>query len=127
VINFVREVLRIGLLGAGPFGTDPVRGYPPGMPAVPIETTASGALHDLFLCQPSSSLPPNVSSSPEVQAGAGQEAAFLGAFFLSGVGFQQTEPFVDVGRLWQRVCALIGWTWLTVFAMRLLREAKSSI
>jgi len=51
-------------------------------------------------------------------------AASLGAFFPSGVGFQQTEPFVDLPGLWQRICVLIGWTWLTVLALRLLRERR---
>jgi Protein of unknown function (DUF998) len=37
----------VGLIGAGAFVTDPVRGYPPGTPPMPVEATTSGALHDV--------------------------------------------------------------------------------
>jgi len=37
----------VGLIGAGAFLTDPVSGYPPGTPPMPVEATTSGALHDL--------------------------------------------------------------------------------
>jgi hypothetical protein len=53
-------------------------------------------------------------------------AAFLGAFFVSGLGFGQAEPFVEFAGLWQRVCVLIGWTWLTMLALRLLRQERRS-
>jgi hypothetical protein len=49
--------------------------------------------------------------------------AFLGAFFVAGI-VSQTEPFVEVAGLWQRVCVLIGWAWLTMLALRLLREER---
>jgi hypothetical protein len=51
-------------------------------------------------------------------------AAFLGTFFVSSIGFGQTEPFVEVAGLWQRVCVLIGWAWLTMLALRLLRQER---
>ncbi|WP_405796801.1 DUF998 domain-containing protein [Streptomyces sp. NBC_01506] len=37
-----------GLLGAGAFRTDPVRGYPPGTPDQPRRPTPAGTLHDLL-------------------------------------------------------------------------------
>jgi hypothetical protein len=51
--------------------------------------------------------------------------AFLGAFFVAGIGFGQNEPFVEVAGLWQRVCVLIAWAWLTMLALRLLRQEAS--
>ena len=123
-------IWAIGLLGAGAFVTDPLGGYPPGTPPLPIEVTTSGALHDLFSVAAFFAL---AVACFVFAGGAGWRwalysvlsgAAFLGAFFLSGAGFQQAEPFVDVAGLWQRVCVLIGWTWLTVLALRLLRERR---
>jgi Protein of unknown function (DUF998) len=123
-------VWGVGLLGAGAFVTDPVSGYPPGTPPLPVEATTSGTLHDLFSVAAFFAL---AAACFVLAGGAGWRwtiysvlsgAAFLGAFFVAGVGFGQTEPYVDVAGLWQRVCVLIGWTWLTMLALRLLRERR---
>jgi hypothetical protein len=125
-------VWGVGLVGAGVFVTDPVSGYPPGTPALPAQATTSGALHDLFSVLAFLALG---AACFVLAAGAGRGwaifsllsgAAFYGAFFASGVGFGQTEPFVDVAGLSQRVCVIIGWVWLTVLALRLLARAKGS-
>lgn len=125
-------IWAIGLLGAGAFLTDPLSGYPPGTQAVPIVATTSGALHDLFSVSAFFAL---AAACFVLAGGAGWRwaiysvlsgAAFLGAFFLSGVGFQQIEPFVEVAGLLQRICVLIGWTWLTVLALRLLRQRRTT-
>src|SRR5262245_17541406 len=39
--------IAIGLLGAGLFVTDPLNGYPPGTPDLPVERSPAGVLHDL--------------------------------------------------------------------------------
>jgi hypothetical protein len=44
------------------------------------------------------------------------------AIFVAGVGFGQTEPFVEFAGLWQRVCVVVGWALLTILALRLLRQ-----
>ena len=120
----------VGLIGAGAFLTDPVSGYPPGTPPTPVEATTSGTLHDLFSVAAFFAL----GAACFVLAGGKgwrwaiysmlSGATFLGAFFVAGIGFGQTEPFVEVAGLWQRVCVLIGWTWLTMLALRLLREER---
>jgi hypothetical membrane protein len=120
----------VGLIGAGAFLTDPVSGYPPGTPPTPVEATTSGTLHDLFSVAAFFAL----GAACFVLAGGKgwrwaiysvlSGATFLGAFFLAGIGFGQTEPFVEVAGLWQRVCVLIGWTWLTMLALRLLPEER---
>jgi hypothetical protein len=38
-------------------------------------------------------------------------AGFIVAFLLAGTGFSQTEPWVDVAGLFQRISAIIGWKW----------------
>jgi len=120
----------VGLIGAGAFLTDPVSGYPPGTPPTPVEATTSGTLHDLFSVAAFFAL----GAACFVLAGGKgwrwaiysvlSGATFLGAFFVAGIGFGQTEPFVEVAGLWQRVCVLIGWTWLTMLALRLLPEER---
>ena len=117
----------VGLLGAGAFVTDPVSGYPPGTPPLPDEATPSGTLHDLFSVAAFFAL----AAACFVLAGSAgwpwaifsvlSGVAFLGTFFVSGIGFAQTAPYVDVAGLWQRIYVLIGWTWVTVLALRLLR------
>jgi Protein of unknown function (DUF998) len=120
----------VGLIGAGAFLTDPVSGYPPGTPPTPVEATTPGTLHDLFSVAAFFAL----GAACFVLAGGKgwrwaiysvlSGATFLGAFVVAGIGFGQTEPFVEVAGLWQRVCVLIGWTWLTMLALRLLREER---
>jgi hypothetical protein len=120
----------VGLIGAGAFLADPVSGYPPGAPPTPVEATTSGTLHDLFSVAAFFAL----GAACFVLAGGKgwrwaiysvlSGATFLGAFFVAGSGFGQTEPFVEVAGLWQRVCVLIGWTWLTMLALRLLPEER---
>jgi Protein of unknown function (DUF998) len=120
----------VGLIGAGAFLTDPVSGYPPGTPPTPVEATTSGTLHDLFSVAAFFAL----GAACFVLAGGKgwrwaiysvlSGATFLGAFFVAGIGFGQTQPFVEVAGLWQRVCVLIGWTWLTMLALRLLPEER---
>jgi hypothetical protein len=120
----------VGLIGAGAFVTDPVSGYPTGTPPMPVEATTSGALHDLFSVAAFFAF---AAACFVLAGGAGWRWAaysvlsglgFLGAFFVAGVGFGQTEPFVEVAGLSQRGCVLIGWAWLTVLAVRLLRQER---
>ena len=120
----------VGLIGAGAFVTDPVSGYPPGTPPTPAGATTSGTLHDLFSVAAFFAL----GAACFVLAGGRgwrwtiysvlSGAAFLGAFFVASIGFSQTEPFVEVAGLWQRVCVVIGWAWLTMLALGLLRQER---
>jgi Protein of unknown function (DUF998) len=123
-------VWGVGLLGAGTFVTDPVSGYPPGTPPLPVEATTSGTLHDLFSVAAFFAL---AAACFVLAGGAGWRwtiysvlsgAAFLGAFFVAGIGFGQTEPYAEVAGLWQRISVLIGWAWLTMLALRLLLRER---
>ena len=124
-------IWAVGLVGAGAFVTDAISGYPPGTPAMPEEVTTTGALHDLF------SVPAFFALGTAcfvLATGGGWRwavysvlsgVALLITFFVSGVGFEQTEGVVDVAGLWQRVSVTIGWVWLTLLAMRSLRPADA--
>lgn len=114
----------VGLVGAGLFVTEPVSGYPAGTPALPAAYSTVGALHDLFSVAAFFSLG---AAAFVLAAGSGRGwavysvlsgLAFLGFFFLSGVGFAQDPSLVDTAGLWQRLSLLAGWTWLTALAWR---------
>ncbi|HCT78213.1 MAG TPA: DUF998 domain-containing protein [Micromonosporaceae bacterium] len=124
----------IGLLGAGIFVTDPVSGYPPGTPAMPETATSDGALHDLFSVFAFFSLPVACFvlsrrffaqrrfgwASYSIASGV----AFLGLFFLAGLGFSQTVGFVDYAGLLQRLCVTVGWAWLSLLGLDALASSR---
>ncbi|MEV4411152.1 DUF998 domain-containing protein [Catellatospora sp. NPDC049609] len=114
----------VGLVGAGVWVTDPVSGYPVGTPALPDPMSTTGTLHDVFSVLAFFGLG---AACFVLAAGSGWRwavysllsgVAFLGFFFLSGVGFQQDPSLVDTAGLWQRLSLLTGWTWLTLLALR---------
>lgn len=119
-------VWGIALVGAGLFVTDPVSGYPIGTPAVLAEYTTSGALHDGF------SLPGflALAAAQVVLARGGSRrwliysllsaTAFVVCFLLASSGFAQTEPFVDVAGLFQRLAVITGFAWTVALAYRLV-------
>lgn len=116
----------IGLIGAGAFRTDPVSGYPVGTPDALEHYTTLGALHDGF------SLPGFFALAvAQVVLARGRgwrwlvysllsATTFLVFFFLAGQGFDQNASLVDAAGLFQRLCAITGWTWTVVLAVRVL-------
>lgn len=117
----------IGLLGAGIFITDPVSDYPPGTPAVTLNPTPHGALHDqislvgfLGLTIACFVFASHFSAQGErrwtiysILTGI----LFPTGIFLASVAFAQTESLVAFGGLIQRVTVTLGWTWLTLLAI----------
>lgn len=124
-------VWAIGLLGAGIFVTDPVSGYPPGTPEA-VQYSWHGALHDLF------SLPAFVALAAAcfvfgrwfVARGergwaiysAVSGLVFVVAFVLASAGFGQAEVLVDLAGLFQRIAVTVGFGWLTLLAVHLLKN-----
>ena len=124
-------VWAVGLLGAGIFVTDPVSGYPPGATDRAIQYSWHGALHDLF------SLPAFVGLAAACFvfgrwfAGRGERGwaiyssisglIFLIAFVLSSAGFGQAAGLVDLAGLFQRLAVVVGFGWITLLAVHLLR------
>jgi hypothetical membrane protein len=122
-------LVAVGLVGAGIFTADPVNGYPPGTPDTPVYT-AEGALHDAFSIPVFVALPAAccVVGYRLARAGhrwwaaysAGTAAVFLPGFVLASLGFSQHPTLTPIGGLLQRLTLLVGLTWLTALALRLL-------
>jgi hypothetical membrane protein len=122
----------IGLLGAGIFVTDPVNGYPPGTPDH-LQTFGSvhAALHDLLSVGTFVGLPIACLVMARRFASWGQRGwalysaatgvVLMVTFVLTSMAFNQVEPLVAFGGLFQRATATLGWTWLTLLAVHLLR------
>jgi hypothetical protein len=124
----------LGLLGAGLFRTDPLSGYPPGTPDRPAHPSRQSLIHQLcsapvFLGMPVVCL---IFIRHFVQAGRRgwtiysllSSAGFLGAFALASAGFGQARRFVALGGLFQRIALTVGWAWLTLLAIHLLRGGQ---
>lgn len=124
-------VFALGLLGAGMFPTDPVSGYPPGSPAVAVDPTVHGRLHDLLSMLTFVGLPAACFVFARRFSGWGERrwsifsaasgTAFVIGFILTTLGFSQAAGLVTIGGLLQRLTVAIGWLWLTLLALYLLR------
>jgi hypothetical protein len=123
----------LSLLGAGIFATDPVSGYPPGTPDQLPGYTWHGALYDLFSLPDFAALAPACFVFGSRFAARSERGwavysfftglAFTVALVLAGAGFGQAEGLVDVAGLFQRLAVTIGFGWLTLLAVRLLRSS----
>jgi hypothetical protein len=123
----------IGLVGAGIFVTDPVSGYPPGTPHLLEEySSVPAALHDAFSVPVFVGLPAACFVFARRFRGWGRPGwslyslvtglVFLVGFVLASLAFGQVPGLVEVGGLLQRATITIGWTWLTLLAIDLLRH-----
>lgn len=125
-------VWGIGLLGAGIFLTDPVSGYPPGTPDLLLNPTAHGALHDQFsligfLALTVACFVFSYRFARQGERGWALYSAVTGILFpvgivLASAAFSQDQGLVTFGGLLQRVTVTIGWTWLTLLAIHLLKS-----
>jgi hypothetical protein len=122
----------IGLIGAGIFVADPLNGYPPGTPRIPIERTTHGILHDLFGIPFFLGLPITCFVFARLFARWGQRGwaaysalsglAMFAAFFLARLSLR--PGFEDIGGLFglfQRITVTIGFAWLTLLAVYMLK------
>jgi Protein of unknown function (DUF998) len=122
----------IGLIGAGIFVTDPVNGYPPGTPNQVQQPTIHGSLHDLFSVPALLALLAACFVLTRRFATRGQRGwavysaatgtAFTAALILASMAFAQATGLMDYGGLFQRIMLTIGWGWLTLLALHLLRH-----
>jgi hypothetical protein len=128
-------LLGVGLIGAGIFVSDPLAGYPPGTPLIPTERTAHGILHDLFGIPFFLGLPISCVifwryfrrwgergwAIYSLLTGIGMFAAFFVARLSLRPGF---EAMAGTFGLFQRVTVTLGWAWLTLLALHMLRSGR---
>ena len=118
----------IGLIGAGIFVTDPLNGYPPGTPLIPIRRTAHGILHDLFgirffLGFPFTGFVFAQRFTRRSQRGWAAYSAISGfamftVFFFARLSLRPGfEEMAGLFGLFQRITVTIGWAWLTLLAV----------
>ena len=48
---------------------------------------------------------------------------FLAGFVLAAMGFAQTQTFVSIGGLLQRLTVVVGLAWITALALLLIRRS----
>lgn len=128
-------LLGIGLIGAGIFVTDPLNGYPPGTPLIPTERTTHGILHDLFGIPFFLGLPITCFVFARLFGRWGERSwaaysalsgfAMFTVFFVARLGFRLgSEDLMALFGLFQRITVTIGFAWLTLLAVHLLRAPK---
>lgn len=127
-------LVAIGLIGAGVFTADPLSGYPPGTPALPVGAarTAHGVLHQAFSALVFLGLPAACCVVGYRFARSGRRwwagyslataAVFLTGFVLADLAFAQHAPFVSIGGLLQRLTLISGLAWITALALHLIRR-----
>jgi Protein of unknown function (DUF998) len=112
------------LIGAGFFVTDPLLGYPPGAPSTP---TIHGTLHNLLSLFVFASL---IAACFVLARRDAADPAWRGWTFYSiatgilvAVFFVMTDVVALLNGpagLIQRICIIIGWSWISLFAFRLM-------
>jgi hypothetical protein len=132
-------LLGLGLIGSGIFVTDPLNGFPPGTPLIPVERTTHGILHDLFGVAFFLGLPIACLVFARFFSRQGQRnwalysrLSGLGMFVVFVVarsGFRLLSTYPDLAAnfgLLQRITLIIGFAWLTLLAIDLLKASPES-
>jgi hypothetical protein len=124
--------IGVGFIGAGIFMPDPLNGYPPGTPKLPVARSTSGVLHDLFSTGFFGGLPAACFVLARRFVACGDKAwaaysigtglAFVIAFVLTSAGFRQVDGLADIAGLLQRATVVIGLTWMGLLSLHLLRN-----
>jgi hypothetical protein len=124
-------MVAVGFLGAGFFITDPMNGYPPGTPALPLQYSLAGRLHRLFSALVFLGLPIACFVIARMFNRWGERRwgtysvvtgiLFIVLFVITSAGFGGVPGLVDYAGLSQRVTLTTGWLWLTLFPIHLLR------
>ena len=127
----------LGLIVAGIFTTDPAYGFPPGTPpGTQVTTTWHGVVHFVgailvfgflglgglptacfIVARRARRLGDRGLMAYSLASGIGVLAFFIAAFAIPG----SQSGASDYAGLFQRISIAIGWTWLTVLALTLLR------
>ncbi len=124
-------IIAIGLLGAGIFVTDPLNGYPPGTPNLPMQYSVPGRLHRFFSAFVFLGLPIACFVFARHFTRWGERRwsiysvvtgiAFVVMFIVTSMGFAQVAGLAEYAGLFQRITLTIGWAWLTLLAAYILK------
>lgn len=119
------------LIGAGLFVTDPLLGYPPGAPST---LTPHGALHMLLSLVVFTVLP--AACFVLARRFAGDPAWRGWAFYSIATGILVIVLFITTDLVasanpnapagfFQRLCIIIGWSWIALLALRLMSKKET--
>jgi uncharacterized protein DUF998 len=122
-----------GLIGSAAFRTDPVGGYPPGTPDVPVGSSRTGTAHNLTAVPVFFGLSAAAACYGWRSWRAGQPPGFAiycaatavtvpVTSVLAGAGFGQSAGLGRYGGLFQRASIITGFTWLTAVSARALQR-----
>jgi hypothetical protein len=124
-------VMAVGLLAAGLFTTDPGAGFPPGV-RPPREATAHATLHDvasllvfptLVVCCLYFALWFYRLGRRGWSAYSAVSSLILAtAFGTMLAGYNGNEAIFPIAGLAQRIFLVVGWGWLAIFGLYLLRS-----
>jgi hypothetical protein len=127
-------VYGVGLIAAGFFVADPALGFPPGTPVDANAVSWHGLLHFIsggvgfialiaacmLFARRFAALKQRGWAIYSVATGV----LFFAAFFGIAAGSQQGEATVAVVNIAFSVAVVLGWTWISLMAARLMRELK---
>jgi hypothetical protein len=124
----------LGLIGAAIWVTDPVKGYPPGVPDRMVQRTRTGVIHELCAVPVMLGIPSAAIAAAVRSAARGERrwagyclasgVLSLGAFFASGAGFGGGEPFAARAGLFQRIGIVSAFGWMSMLALRVRRRLR---
>jgi Protein of unknown function (DUF998) len=128
-------VFALGIIGAGLFSTDPGAGYPPGV-RPPVEPTTHSIVHDAVSLVVFIGLPIACFVLAREFAGWRDRvwatySAVTGLVLTIGVvllliGFNGSGGLSDEAGLIQRVWIVVGWGWIALLAVHMLRSTEGA-
>jgi Protein of unknown function (DUF998) len=124
----------LGLIGAGIFATDPVNGYPPGVPDRAEHRTRTGVVHELCAVPVMLGIPV-AAAVTGVRSAARDERRWAGyslasalaslvAFLVAGAGFGADTRFAGRAGHFQRAGIITAFGWISMLAMRARRRLR---
>jgi hypothetical protein len=124
----------LGLIGAAIWPTDPVNGYPPGVPDRMVQRTRAGVMHELCAVPVMLGIPSAAVAAGLRSAARGERrwagyclataVVSLGAFFASGAGFGGSGPFAGRAGLYQRIGIVTAFGWISMLALRVRSRVR---
>ncbi len=128
--------IGVGLFGAGLFVTDPLNGYPVGTIALPLDYTFPGRLHRLLSALVFLGLPGACFVLARRFNRLGRKGwalysnatglGFIVLFVVTSLGFGQIAGLEAIAGLLQRLTLTVGWVWICLLALELLKTVDTA-